>query len=341
MSHPIDQFLAVSPRAALPSDADDYYAQQERRYRHAAMAPNTARSYLSALRAFARWAGIERPFPASTAMIKRYLIDHAEQLAPSTLKHHLAALSYVHRYSQVPDPTRHPEVQAIVAGVTRSRRQANWVPGQARSLSMAQLQQVIATIDIDTPRGVRDRAVFLVGLVCAFRQSELCALRIEDLKRTDQGYVYRVRQAKNNPDGEHKAFKVIPIAGGELCPVAAIERLCSVMAVSDGALFRGLTRHGRFLDRAMTHPTVNRIIRQRIAQAGVLDAEASLDEYSFHSLRASFITILRGLDVHDAKIVRQTHHQDLNTLNLYDRPDEQLFEQNPAVDLIALLNAPE
>jgi len=55
--------------------------------------------------------------------------------------------------------------------------------------------------------------------------------------------------------------------------------------------------------------------------------------YSIHLLRASFVTILRGLEVPDPHIARQTHHTNMATLSVYDRP-EQALRGSPAQQLV-------
>ena len=80
--------------------------------------------------------------------------------------------------------------------------------------------------------------------------------------------------------------------------------------IEEGAVFRGVNRAQVLYDKAMSKDTANRLIRKWALQGGLPEA----DRYSVHSLRASFVTILRGANVSDERISRQTHHNNLRTL---------------------------
>jgi integrase len=312
------------------------YEKLEAYYRKKAYAENTYRSYKSDLKDFINWAEIDLPFPASVTLIKHYILDKADILAPTTLNHRIAALSFIHRYMGVDDPTKDTKVREILSGIRRDRLE-DWESAQAPALTLSQIKKLINSIDNDVS-GLRDRTLILVGLICAFRQSELSQLRIEWLEKTDdQGYVYRVKRSKTDQDATKRRYKVIPYGSGKMCPVKAIDDLISAMGVDKGPLFRGLSKSDKFLKNAMSHTSVNRIIKKRIGKSGIISDKdpircaAKINRYSCHSLRSSFITILRAMEVPDSKIMRQTHHTNINILEMYDRHDMQ-FKHSPATD---------
>jgi len=117
--------------------------------------------------------------------------------------------------------------------------------------------------------------------------------------------------------------------------VTALRAWTDAVNLTDGAIFRAINRHGQLLDTGMSHTTVNRILQTRAQRAGLDNAGA----YSIHSLRASFVMILRGLEVPDTFIARQTHHTNLATLSVYDRP-EQALHGSPAQRLVEAMADP-
>ena len=50
--------------------------------------------------------------------------------------------------------------------------------------------------DAKSLRGLRNRAVLLLGFAGAFRRSELVALNVEDLEETPEGLLVTIRRGK-------------------------------------------------------------------------------------------------------------------------------------------------
>lgn len=338
---PLDDLVSTliaqhNPKPTKDVAENAYYDQLEAYYRKKSYAENTYRSYKSDLQDFINWSNYDLPFPTTTTQIKHYLMDRADSLAPTTLNHRIAAFSFIHRYMDVDDPTKDSRLRSILSGIRKDRLDDDWESSQAPALTLEQIKKLINSIDDDV-RGLRDRTLILVGLICAFRQSELSKLKIEWLKLEEQGYVYRVKRSKTDQDATKRRYKVIPYGKGKMCPVKAIDELKAEMGAKKGPLFRGLSKSDNFLKNGVSHTTVNRIIKKWVEKSGIItekdpeERKAKIKTYSCHSLRASFITILRAMDVPDSKIMRQTHHTNINILDMYDRPDMQ-FKHSPAND---------
>jgi integrase len=90
-------------------------------------------------------------------------------------------------------------------------------------------------------------------------------------------------------------------------------------------------KNGERVPVKISHVSVNKAIKS-LAKAAMLEQSG---KYAGHSLRAGFVTSLRGY-VDDEKITRQTGHADIKMLKVYDRP-EDAFEKSPVMDLIRLL----
>lgn len=285
-----------------------------------AWADNTLRAYRADLKHFADWTGLEYPFPTSVELILRYLRDHAECLAPSTLAHRVAALSFAHRLLECPDPTGAPTVRSLLAGIRRYRAQDTaWSPRRARAFTLEQLRALGRSgLEVHPLRDARDRALVLLGFFGAFREGELRRLTLERCKPAAFGLTISVGPSKTDQTGDANGHKAIPRGPEGFCPVHALRAWCEHAAIEAGPLFRRIDRHGYIGERPLSHVASNQIVRRRARLAGVPGAA----DYSFHSLRASFVTIARGLNAQDWQIMRQSHHRDARTLNLYDRPED-------------------
>jgi len=336
--HDIEQ--AVTQALVAPSA----HATKDRAYyKKKAKAEATYKAYRSDLRDFVSWAGIRFPLPATAGLVIQYLVDRAETLAPSTLAHRVAALSFVHRTLGFPDPTIDGDVKDVLAGIKRDRREGGWRTNQAPALTLAQLRSLIDALPLipalpgdqgHVPylRDLRDRAFILTGIVGGFRQSELTQLTVAQGKVVDGGLVFTLGITKTDPAGDRNKYKALPAVHGPYCPVSALHAWTDEANLTEGAIFRGINRHGQLLDTGLSHTTANRILQTRAHRAGLDQA------YSIHSLRASFVTILRGLEVPDPLIARQTHHTNLVTLSVYDRP-EQAMQDSPAQRLVEAMAA--
>ena len=51
-------------------------------------------------------------------------------------------------------------------------------------------------------KGMRERALLLLGFAGAFRRSELVALDVADIAETETGLLVTIRRSKTDPDGE-------------------------------------------------------------------------------------------------------------------------------------------
>jgi integrase len=78
----------------------------------------------------------------------------------------------------------------------------------------------------DDMKGLRDRALLLVGFAGAFRRSELVALNVEDLEESELGYKVTIRHSKTDQEGAGQtiakaraAFR--PSPPGRSCPSAS------------------------------------------------------------------------------------------------------------------------
>lgn len=106
-----------------------------------------------------------------------YLTERAEAgLSNGTLDGDCAAIAHRHHRAGVGDPTNTAIVRRVRRGL---RRVLGTAPRrQAHPLTVAELAQVVASIDCASRIGVRDRAVLLLGYAAALRPGEIAALHL-------------------------------------------------------------------------------------------------------------------------------------------------------------------
>ena len=300
-------------------------------YLSKAYADNTYASYKTDLIHFIRWTGHPDPFPTTTELVLHYLTCFAQELAPSTLQHRVAALSFIHRLRGLYDPTQDYRVKGILRGIRKDKTEKGWQKKQAATINLNELKMMIDAMS-DSLRDARDKALLLTGLIGAFRPHELATLKMDQLYRVDGAIVISLGQTKNDQLSELKKFKVLPSIEHQLCPVRALDHWLQLADIKTGNIFRGISRHGKLNGTSISHPTLNGIIKK---WTGIVDSESNR-YFSGNTLRASFITIARQLNIPDPIITKQTLHQDLKTLCIYDRP-EMAVKDSPAITLLEAL----
>jgi integrase len=116
----------------------------------------------------------------------------------------------------------------------------------------------------DTLASARDRAILLLGFAGAFRRSELASLAVSDLEfwptlRTQEGPLVRLRQSKTDPDGAGQVVTVL--CGSNHCPVGAVRVWLEASRISEGPLFRPVTRGGGLRSTALAAQSIGEIVK--------------------------------------------------------------------------------
>ncbi len=291
--------------------------------RHAAL---TRKAYRADMAHFADWCAAmgRQALPATPETVYLYLsalveADNAADYATSTLKRRLSAIGWVHETSNHPSPTRHARIRELMAGI---RRTYGRPAAKADSLTTEQLRRVIDTVDLATRAGLRDRALLLLGYAGAFRRSELAGLRIPQLVRRPQGYVITLVRTKDDQEGQGRQVG-IPRFGTDLCPVEALDAWLAAADISNGPVFRRVTRYQTIGTQALSPGAVNLIIKRAAVGAGIPIAKVS-----GHSLRAGHATTAADNGAPDRTIMRQTGHKHLETLDGYIRSGNVLRDNS-------------
>ncbi|MDP9226598.1 MAG: site-specific integrase [Actinomycetota bacterium] len=293
--------------ATVPQTIADYVA--------AATADNTRRAYQNDLRMFLAWGGV---LPSSPEAVAAYLVAHATTLSPVTLSRRLVAIGRAHTTLGHLNPCRTELVKTTLRGIWRVHgRPQRQVQPAIREDVLAMLPHMIGT------RGVRDRALILIGFAGAFRRSELVSLEHDDIAFVKEGLTILIRRSKTDQIGEGRKI-AIPFARSHACPVKALTHWLDHSRIQSGPLFRIVKKGGAIGTVALSAQSVAAIVKEYARKAGL-----NADNYSGHSLRAGLITSAAKAGVSSWKIRQQTGHKSDAMLQRYIR-DADMFEGNAA-----------
>lgn len=306
-----------APNVVLGSDRTSHLtvSPEVSSYLKASLADNTRRAYRSDLNHFFRWGGT---IPASPELVADYLAANAEQHTPATLARRLVSIGKAHTAQRLSSPTNTEVVKATLRGIRRTHGSIQ------RQVAPAVREDLLLMVTgLSGIKGIRDRALLLIGFAGAFRRSELVSLTVADIEQATQGLIIQLRFSKTDQAGQGRKI-AIPYARGAACPVLALQRWLEQSGITEGPIFRGVNRHGLIADTAITPQAVALVIKER-AQAVGLDST----KYAGHSLRAGLVTSAAQLGVSSWKIRQQTGHKSDAMLARYIR-DANIFVDNAA-----------
>jgi len=294
-------------------------SERTKDYVRASSSEATLRAYKADLEHFMTWGG---SVPATANIVANYLSDYAGVLSVATLSRRIAALSKIHAVRQLENPTKSELVRSTMRGIKRTHGTS---PSQVSPLTKERLIKMIETCE-DSRKGIRDRALLLIGFASALRRSELIALDYRHIEFVPEGLILTVERSKTDQKGEGRRIG-IPYAKGEHCPVKSLSAYLDFKEIADGPLLCSLSVDGTGNDR-LTGNGIAYIIKQRSKAAGF-----DPTMFSGHSLRAGFATTAAQSGVETWTIMKQTGHRSEATIRRYIREGE-LFQVNALTNIL-------
>jgi site-specific recombinase XerD len=255
--------------------------------------------------------------------VAAYLASEAESgLASATIGRRCAAIRHAHKLAGHEPPTDHEAVKATLRGI---RRTIGAAP-QRKAPAVAEIMRDMARAAPGGFKGLRDRALLLLGFSGAFRRSELVALDLADLEETEDGLRVTIRRSKTDQEGMGATIAII--RGGACCPVKAVKAWLDVAGITEGPVFRPVRRGGKVRDQRLATKSVCDLVKAYADRVG-LDAAA----FGAHSLRAGFLTSAarRGASVFKMRDV--SRHKSMDVLQSYVR-DADMFRDHAGAGLL-------
>lgn len=303
-------------------------AEKLKAYIESAKSESTKQAYRHDWQDFLTWCERvgQQPMPAAPLTVAGYLADLAEDgKSASTIGRRTAAIRFAHRLAGYESPTNSPIVEAAAAGIRRHIGTAQ--QGKAPAVK-AIVKEMVATLP-DNLIGKRDRALLLLGFAGAFRRSELVALDLTDLQECPEGLRVIIRRSKTDQEGEGRTVGIPNTPSQDLCPVRAVKAWIEAAGFQEGALFRGMNRHGKIVSARLSGKAVADVVKRTATNAGYQS-----EIFSGHSLRAGLATSAAAVGVSERVIMQQTGHKSERMVRKYIR-EGNLFRENAAAIVLA------
>lgn len=299
-------------------------ADEVRELLRGARADTTRQVYGRCMAAFTAWCAARdaRAMPAEPQHVKAYIASLKRRgLAPSTTGTHLAAIAHAHRHAGIGFDTS--LFEGAMDGVRRLNKRK---PKKAKPATRDVLETALGGLGDDL-RGLRDRAIILLGFWAARRRSELAGLDVSPsltdgatghVEFAKEGLIIRLNVSKTNQEGGDESYAV-PY-GCEPCAVEAVKTWIEAAGITDGALFRQISRHGKVGGRMSGH-SINAVIKARLG-----------DDFTGHALRRGFLVEGANSGLDALALARQSGHASMNMVREYVK-EAELFKANPAAQL--------
>jgi site-specific recombinase XerD len=266
--------------------------------------PNTRRAYAHAVNKFLAWcarAGVTSITEVQPLHVATWIELQTRTLSAPTVKQHLAAIRHLFDWLVIGQVVPHNPA-ASVRGPSHTTRK-----GKTPVLDATEARQLLDSIDVSTPIGLRDRALIALMVFSFARVGAALAMRVEDVYRQHRRPWVRLRE-KGGKRHEMPCHHTL-----EIYLDAYIEGV-GIGAEGKGPLFRTIQRGtGRLSTTALPQANAYAMVTRRALAAG-LDTKIGN-----HTFRATGITayLKNGGTLENAAAM--ANHASTRTTQLYDR----------------------
>ncbi len=341
-----------APAGLAGSGALDRLAEAARDYARAAASENTLKAYAKDWAHFTRWCrrhgadpldGCSAPEgsepagqPSDPQLIGLYLTSLAtpsgvspspagcQALSVSTIDRRLSGLvwNYAQRGFMLDRKDRH--IASVMAGI---RRKHSRPPVQKEAILPADILAMVSTLPFDL-RGLRDRAILLLGYAGGLRRSEIVGLDFGKDDTPDSGGWVESLGGKNDGGAlltlnAKTGWREVEIGRGstdQTCPVHALEQWLHFAKIDFGPVFRRTSRDAkRVLEGRLNDRHVARLIKRCVLDAGLrsdLPETQRLALYSGHSLRAGLAS---SAEIDERYVQKHLGHASAEMTRRYQR----------------------
>ena len=321
------------PAHVAGSGALDRLVETARGYARAAAAQATLRAYATDWAEFARWCrrkGIDPLIPAPE-VVGLYLSDLAsgstgggstggQARSVATLERRLAGLVWTYRQRGRALDRKDRHIAGILAGIRRTHGRP---PRRKAAVLACDILAMTATLPHDL-RGLRDRAILLVGYAGGLRRSEVVGLDAgRETSPDGTGWVEILAPGALLTLRGKTGWREVEVgrgSGPHSCPVHALERWMHFARIDHGALFRRVSPDAsRALPHRLGDRHVARLVKRTVLAAGLrpdLPEAERLRLYSGHSLRAGLAS---SAEVDERYVQKQLGHASAEMTRRYQR----------------------
>ncbi|MFC7706137.1 tyrosine-type recombinase/integrase [Plastorhodobacter daqingensis] len=322
------------PAHVAGSGALDRLVETARDYALQAASENTRYAYAKDWAHFARWCRMRGadPLPPSPQLIGLYIADlaapggkapsqsAARPLSVSSIERRLSGLTwgYAQRGERLDRKDRH--IASVLAGIRRKHARP---PAQKEAILPEDLRDMLATLPHDL-RGLRDRAILLIGFAGGLRRSEIVSLdHGKDNTPDSGGWVEILENGVLIALRGKTGWREVEIARGssdQTCPVHALTQWLHFARIDFGPIFTAVSRNGlKATAERLSDKHVARLIKSCVRDAGLrpdLPEAERIRLFSGHSLRAGLAS---SAEVDERYVQKQLGHASAEMTRRYQR----------------------
>ena len=324
----IERDTIALPSHVAASGTLDRLVETARDFARQAASENTLKAYAKDWAHFARWCRMRGadPLPSSPQLIGLYIADlaaptgKAPTLSVSSIERRLSGLAwgYAQRGERLDRKDRH--IASVLAGIRRKHARP---PAQKEAILPEDLRDMLATLPLDL-RGLRDRAILLIGFAGGLRRSEIVSLdQGKDDTPDSGGWVEVLEDGILITLRGKTGWREVEIARGstdQTCPVHALSQWLHYARIDFGPLFVSVSRNGlKATGERLSDKHVARLIKTCVREAGLrpdLPEKDRIALFSGHSLRAGLAS---SAEVDERYVQKQLGHASAEMTRRYQR----------------------
>lgn len=300
-------------------------------YANAASSENTRDAYAKDWRHFTAWCRREgfEPLPPASQVIGLYISACAAgdqkrntpALSVATIERRLSGLAWNFTQRGTPMDRADRHIATVLAGIRRKHAKP---PRQKEAVLGEDIKAMVDTLGHDL-RGLRDRAILLLGFAGGLRRSEIVGLDIVRDDHSDghgwieifpgQGVLVTLRGKTG-----WREVEVGRGASEQTCPVVALERWIRFGRIARGPLFRRIFKDNKTVDvERLSDKHVARLVKQTALAAGVrsdLPEGERAGLFAGHSLRAGLAS---SAEIEERYVQKQLGHASAEMTRKYQR----------------------
>lgn len=330
----VERDTITLPSHVAGSGTLDRLVETARDYARQAASENTLKAYAKDWAHFARWCRMRGAdlLPCSSQLIGLYIADLAapqgkapslsasRPLSVASIERRLSGLvwNYAQRGDRLDRKDRH--IATVLAGIRRKHARP---PVQKEAILPEDLRDMLATLPHDL-RGLRDRAILLIGFAGGLRRSEIVSLdHGEDDTSDSGGWVEILEDGVLIRLRGKTGWREVEVARGssdQTCPVHALTQWLHYAKIDFGPLFVAVSRNGlKATDERLSDKHVARLIKSCAREAGLrpdLPEAERVRLFSGHSLRAGLAS---SAEVDERHVQKQLGHASAEMTRRYQR----------------------
>lgn len=258
---------------------------------------HTKRAYSRALTDFVLWHSSTGQQGFNKATVQAHVTAlRAQGVSASSINQRLTAIRKLATELADNGVIDHSTAQAVsrVEGVRKEgKRLGNW-------LTKEQAQKLLQLSNVETIKGLRDRAILAVLLGCGLRREECATLNVAHIQQRDGRWVIV------DLVGKRSKTRSIPMPSWAKM---AIDQYATAAGINSGLLFRSVRRGDHLQDDGMTAQAIFDVVKTYAQQIGV--------EVRPHDLRRTFAKLAHKGNSPIEQIQLSLGHSSVQTTERY------------------------